>query len=431
MKTAIFNGEAEGSYYYLSPETGERVDLDPANPEHTDYISLIKAQASIGRFFGNDPEAGNGAETLRAVQQGIIQHIANSGLTEHYRFAFNELHNYTKTALHIEVQNQELDAIGNELRRYNNNYALLIEQGVDVQAAIDTLKARRAEIAVEFAEYKSALKDNFAQLEYSFSNILDTLNQNVTNTRASLEVQRQNGIADRDDQIRARFPDELTPPGQWAIWSWTANLAASAELKEAWKNVVTYQGKEVYRDNETLRLYTYDKDSGRSYINDPAVEAELNLQAYGTPNADGSPSTNFKFFKNETPDSEDPNNGLRESYIANTSHERVEERTNDVERRGQEQYGSEPTTSGAGNTAEEARVSLKFGFDRSADFISNPIAATVNFARSGFQTGLDMTQAFSGTATDTQVAAADTSGATPAPGDNNEITPDPTLKTNV
>lgn len=437
MKVAIGHDTETGQYYYTSPETGGRVNLDPNNLADAARIELIRTQEGVitgsgnKRHFANDPAAAGLADELQQIQVKFAAGIVSKGLGDQYASAFNYMSEMTLERLRLQVTFNEMQELERQISEFEQTFDAEIAKGktpAEMEAIIRKLETDYENTRTKYQTQYDSIQTAMEGFDKSLGSILTQLNANISSTRASLSTQRQNGIADRDDQIRARFPGEIKPPGEWAVWSWTARLAASDELTEAWKNVVTHEGKDVYRDNETLRLYTYDAESGdRTYINDPAVEAELNLQAYGTPNADGSPSTNFKFFKNETPDSEDPNNGIRESYIANTSHDRVEERTKDIERRGQEQYGSDTSRPNADSIGETAQLSLKFGFGRSADFISDPIGATVNFARSGFQTGLNMAQAFSGNATETQVAAVDT----PAPTDGTEITPDPTLKTTV
>ncbi len=347
FKVAVFKGDEEGQYYYISPETNERVEI--TDPSHLEIIDL---QEKVGMLYGNDAGAGNLAEELTNIQTAFLSKISKSGLGSAYETTFNSMAATSLDLLNIQVATQEIEGLSGLLSRQIEDF----QSGLDAGATPEELRAnitrfRDAYLTSNrvYDNHYRTISDNLRMFKQGFGSMMDQLKElrdESAKMTETLRIAQRNNIADRDDQIRARFPDEWTPP-EWMInmgsdgqVAWTARQFASAELKQAWQNVVQHEGKDVYRENETLNLYTLSEDGEtRHYITDPATLARLNREAYGEPNADGSPSNDFKFFANETPYGVSKFDTFKESFIENTSHDRVEEAMRSNLERGEQRYG--------------------------------------------------------------------------------------------
>ncbi|MBL4804863.1 MAG: hypothetical protein JKY71_08355 [Alphaproteobacteria bacterium] len=450
MRVAIHKDAETGSYYYIEPGTeNTRVDItDPAQ------IRLIETQAEAfeNRHFANDPVAGDMGTRYHELQEGFIDRIKSKGVGEQYARTFDAFSQSMESRSRTRFLTQQVQEMREEIHNYRTNFSKILAMGAtpeQIETAISRLEQGIEERRQEIHQHNEDFQKHMVGFRSSFVDMLDELRTRKAELDSSLDSYARTGITNRDEQIRTRFPNEWTPPTDWNLlgvertgaYQWlatklitgpTANFAASNELEQAWRDdVVTHNGLPVYRDNNTLRLYTFDPDASdprtaRTYINDPATELRLNQEAYAT-NPDGTPSTDFKFFMNETPQSQDPHNTFRESFLRNLDNETVQQRVDQVGAEGEELYRDGDNTP---ETGRDLLSSLSYGFERSADATIGQADAPVTYARSGFDAGVDMLETFSRNARDAIARFAGLSDQRPSTGvhDDVDVNPDPTPK---
>jgi chromosome segregation ATPase len=192
----------------------------------------------------------------------------------------------------------------------------------------EELKTRTAELLAlkehvteQDAQVQNALMAHKPALEEGLESLQDLIGKLAEiEKEEQIIVARENVIhenmqkyGNRHEQIAQLHGDGLTEwvrentilsgmIGETSAWLYAeANELLGIESKtvNAWKNAIEHDGEDVYRDNETGELYTYDAEKGeKTYIKDPSIISALYERAY----------KNGELFRNETPYSEDPNN---------------------------------------------------------------------------------------------------------------------------
>ena len=467
QRMAVYQDAETGQYYVINPFDSTDVTV-LTEEEHAEQLAYIRLQVDAGEMLANDPRATGEAaqeladqvDRLKAAHIYLFDEIGrlenSSEVIERYKSLIRDWSDYTEEKLQIAAIRDEMERIEEEIIQWRADLEDMTAANrispEEADRVLAELEARYAEQQLNFENRVRILELNF---EARYSEFESFFAQVEDYQRQAIEAS-QRGIQDRDDQIRSAFEGEWTPPTEWGITSlvpdswlnWTINgftaeVAASNELERAWREdvlQVEIDGvmHDVYRDNERVAdpnntqptLYTYDPETGtRTYITDPQTEIALYAQSYN------HETKEVRFFKNETPHSEDPNNTFQESFIANTKTYDFQRAVKNIGDRGEAAYGADPRPASAdGEGGSDNARGLTLSFGQSADSFSGIMDYSVNAVRSGFDTAFAMGRDFSSTAglqfptfgsteAETTVTA-DANDA--APGEDN--TADPTTK---
>ncbi|MCB9983446.1 MAG: hypothetical protein H6861_07230 [Rhodospirillales bacterium] len=369
----------EGRYYINDPHTQEKLLIDDLpqtqmklfgetlEGKRFSMMGDIRMQEAQGRKLGNQTTLKD-AESFYAGQEELARDLGKMG-----EGTVNTVFGYRDTLRYLEIERFKLDQDREQIERQIKIYEdKLSENARELSGKETELAETRGKLAElkqrlnEFTERKElldrqieatqnmnaasgekiksmfneaarlyddgkglsfeAISKQLEQNDTSNGKILSTIamqmfevHQSALEKRAEqAQVQQNtsqideamNAFASRHEFLQSLYGEG---PGQWALdnladWMIEAGaLTADDKVQKAWENPITLDGKGVYRDNKTLKLYTYDETTEtRTYIENPVIIAEL----YKRANVDGD------LFMNETPNSEDAENGFVDTFRA-------------------------------------------------------------------------------------------------------------------
>jgi len=215
--------------------------------------------------------------------------------------------------IQLEELQERLDNLNNRMNLLEEFSKSTAQYTQDTRKKLTTLYNKAAEMAKDGAsntDIRNALNELDETPKDSLANIaMQMFKARQDHAEVKEDVSKifdaTNNLENRHEQLQTHFgdsPSELTlaiVPD--VLIEFGASWVVSEKVIKAWENPITHEEKPVYRDNETLKLYTYDEETGtRHEITDPKIVAELYKRA----------TVDMELFMNETPDSVDPDNSF-------------------------------------------------------------------------------------------------------------------------
>lgn len=318
--------DANGQYYIRNPEDGSRIDLKQDDPQLIGALSkglkiasedvaednqnFTNMNAAYGRFLdilktpnhmdvpGLYQQALKYKAELEEIQGTILQNNKELEALSEQRQALEQ--KLAELENRYDALSLEKDQIEEQLRQLDRDEAELRAKITQSGERLNTLSGDEAEkLQALLAPLLAAVEQESAKL--------DKVEEDTDTVKQALAPEKE--YTDRHDYLVKRFGySDWQKVVATQLPVWILKMLASDELTEAWNNPLTYEGREVYSD-ENFNLYFYDeKTQTREYITDPAIKAELLAKAY-----DGD---HGKLFANETPNSKDPKNTLWKTFTS-------------------------------------------------------------------------------------------------------------------
>ncbi|MCB1721796.1 MAG: hypothetical protein H6860_01690 [Rhodospirillales bacterium] len=398
--------DAQGENYIKHPKTGEALYINKLDQPKMKLVDKLEGksysmqddiamqEAQKDRRFGNDAHEGE-VEWFYDGQNDLLKSLPEGDLRNDI-IGFRDTLRYQEIQLFkldqdrekiiekiarleekltanersiagnekdIEIFKKKIKALEQQKDLLNERRNELISQTTSTQQYTQEKREELTKLFTRAAKMQKAGKTDaeiireLKEMDKSKTDALATIAMQMFKMRQNVEEKQTQHtkvteVLDRIEKITKDYPDRH----EFLKEHFGINVFA---IGKAWLNPITLGGEGIYRDNETGQLYTYDKETGRTTIENPAIVAELYERAY----VDG------ELFMNETPRGDDESNSFSQTWDdKNLSTEKTRAHLKSAEAKAE--FNLQAARGEAAQLEQQTGISLSFARNENAGELS-------------------------------------------------------------